>query len=93
MNLMNRCPHGFSAKGRLEDRRLYRPLTGLILLFSIACRKRRQYNTITLSGNSQLTILEIKRDMATLSLAELNLTMELLNQSCGEIIVRKDRLR
>jgi hypothetical protein len=27
--------------------------------------------------------------MATLSLAELNLTMELLNQSCGEIIVRE----
>jgi len=80
----------FLLKGRLEDQEaLSATYRSHLAVFHRLQKKAPRINTITLSGNSQLTILEIKRDMATLSLAELNPTMELLNQSCGEIIVRE----
>ncbi|HHY15527.1 MAG TPA: hypothetical protein GX521_05590 [Firmicutes bacterium] len=46
-------------------------------------------NSLKVTHNSQLAVLEIRRDLATLSIEELNLSIELLRDCCGAALVRE----
>lgn len=58
-------------------------------IFHLLKKKEPNVNSLKITRNSQLTVMEITRDLATLSLEELNLTIELLRDCCGTALVRE----
>ncbi len=46
-------------------------------------------NLLMITNNAQISVLEITRDLVTLSLEELNLVITLLREHCGAALVRE----
>lgn len=54
-------------------------------------KKKPIVSSLKLGTNPQLRVVEITRDLVTLSLEELNLTIELLRDCCGSDLVRESQ--
>ncbi len=70
-----------------ELERLYRSHTSLFYKLQ---NRQGKISPLEIKKNSQLTIVQVKRGLAGLSLAELKLIVKLLEDYCGSALVQED---